>query len=1023
MYLRQIFFIFILSIILSLSTSINFVFAGSAEGMCPLPASYKVSVNNSEIENDIPARFKSKASLAVVMWYVSDESFESVKPIKVEEDSEKKYKFIATSATGTKALPKDFSKEDFDTSTGKDYINWMPSPEIYHNPEWDISKCGQEMYKYPCYKFLGFENPSEGYKWKFEKGEGWMIEEIGFAYHMDSPNLMGYFGNMGANPDESVEKKGMDEFSFKYYVPSVPAWYSISSVLTLKWSWPHKYYHVWEVNHKGGGEGAAKNKCKGCDLDLDKALVEEQENQWPTPVKYETQPKYCKLNANDEQSSYDVTKNWPAQYFYSKSNDGEGKINDPTVADKRTDNNGLDVYGLAKGLKIYSNPVIDYEPKDSASRVARINVYVTDKENIAHIQTGFADECKNTVAAECGKTISSVCSDKNLTIRIVDNNPWACKYIMEGFGNIPERKETEWNEKNFKVRFWYEVPLYQYASYTADKWQDASGIETPIIETVYSPMFVWKKVEWNSLKEFLFDGTDTKNLSYDYNQKEADGPPVDPAYTIYEKNIPLSKLFIDSKNNVEEIMQFHYATTSLGDPLGNPPYSGDLSNDQKDIEFTDNSNTPVINKFAYKPLIFTKGKGALKYFAEAHDGSLKTNGGGNEETKFNCGASGENEKNNKPYFTEDNYLQGQLKFNPESVKYMVSSKDADEMSASDPKDPTIAGTYCSSVPYDSAVQKIWIQCPKLLKNINSNVDDGETVVKYFQAWGHIEPIDVQKPNVGLKIIDLNSGSQRIVTLTNDYQTFSFYKDLVDGANKKWSTIDQKIKFSYPLFEKTLPPRPPFSDEQDLWAFQDLELLLKFSPHKKLYEGRSYAISSSTVEDSLDPYGTVEDTPLEMTHQDLMEEGKKATLAFYYAHDNIDGQRIIKSGSNVIKEKSWYKGVEAIDFETAKDIKNVFVTDTIGKGYTSWKITDQTFRDYLNNPTFKKIYMKDDYFKYPRIYFNNPNRNLDGTQIIETDPEISVVYAVADRAGNTRKFKLYLYVAPIETKINVIERKN
>lgn len=1000
--------------------------AGTADGMCPLPESYKVAVDGVEQDNDMDsAVVKSRVTLAYtimsynefVAWGIDPQK---VKPIVLDEDDVKKYKFVATSASGSKALPGDFVKGDADSTTLNDWLKWMPREEKFHNLDWDKSPCQVQMNGKPCYTFVGHTDPEKGYIWLDNKG--WQIEKIGFAYHMDSPSYFGTIGNIGYNPGESDGDKGKSEFSFAYYVPSVPAWYAASSVLTLTWSWPYKYQHKWMINHQpflDVNEGV----CKGCGLTYDEAVNKEQLSDLETPREWDTEARYCGGGLDNLPSDAKATMDWPPQNFlgdnFMVNGKPEGKscIEEPSVAEARI-GEGYSI-GAPGDMMFYSNPAIHFQPKDSAAMVARITIYVTDKGNIAHVQTGFIDESKNLINAECGKTISESGSDKNLTIRIVDNAPWANKNMMEGYGSsdniITNCVDGKWAEKNFKVRFWYEIPLYQYASYMADKWNDSAGIEKPLIEAAYSPIFVWKKLEWNSLNEFLFDGTDTKTLTYTYNHQEAEDLPIDPAYIVYEKNIPLSKLFIDSKTKKEEVFPLHYASTALGDSLGGPPYEGTQKNDALEFDFYDYNGARVIDKFASKPVKYTKGKGPLKYFVEARDGSLLTKGGGAEEEKFNCG--------DDSHFTEDNYLHPQLVYNPESVKYLVSSSAASgAVSPDSPVDPTAAGAFCMSAPYDTTVQNIWSQSPKLLNNINSNVDPGATVVQYFQAWGRVEPADTSRPNVGLKLVDTTTSLSREVMKINDIQTFSFYTELIENKDKKWSPLDNNNpKFNYPLFAGASSPRKPFSDDEELWEFKELDLLLKSSPLKRIHGGRSYVHEGDTIEDSLDPYGAAEDTQIEVTHQDLRGDGKKSSLAFYYAHDNIDGQRLIKNGNRVVKEKDWYKGVEAVEYNGGQDKAPVFVEDLLGKGYTSWKIIDKTFDD--NSEVFKKIYMKGDYCKYPLIYFNNPNRNIDGSKPNDFEAEISLSYAVKDRAGNIRKLKLYVFVVPVETKINVIERKN
>jgi len=288
-------------------------------------------------------------------------------------------------------------------------------------------------------------------------------------------------------------------------------------------------------------------------------------------------------------------------------------------------------------------------------------------------------------------------------------------------------------------------------------------------------------------------------------------------------------------------------------------------------------------------------------------------------------------------------------------------------------------------------------------------------------WGRVETKDTIKPNVGLKIIDTVRGTVRKVYKINDLSTLACYKDLVSAEGKNWALVDND-KFNYKIRDSHKTPRAPFSlndDNEKLWEFKDVQLLLNTSPNAgRIWEGKDFeGTFPDSMQDSMAPYGTAEDTKLEMTHQDMRNDTKKSNFVTWFAHDNIDGQRVKKDTAQ-IKKEDWYKGLTALDFDSDNERNPEFPDDFISKGYSSWLIKDETYADVA---VFNQMYKNGSFFKYPDLSFNNPNRKWDGNALPNGDKEISVAYGVVDQAGNKRKFKLWLYVAPLDMKILTIEK--
>lgn len=1001
------------------------VFAG-ADKLCPLPDEYKVKMDNEADFADPGCTPPGKALTEVNVNEAKNGSTNA--SFVIDENCSKQWSFRALPGS---VLPKDITGVDGDTD-GKWEI-WQPKHaegiQNHHGQNDDKSKLTQLVMSQ---KLQCFSPQMQGsiIKHYWDK-EGWKVNTVFHVYHMDSPTKYGNCGHIGYHVqkgetrDDSGAEDGFGEFEFTYKVPSVPIWYAVSSAITIKWDWEgKKVRHGWKAHHPGccpryygtipcpvcQGQG----HCTGCMYVP--WQVCQQENGLPDNQLHEPP------------DDVDCKEWFPNQFWESPAPQaGIEQPNNSKIsglkASKHFDEQGIsgEAYSVP-GNKLKSQGGAE-APDNKPIVVARATVRVKDLYNVAHVQVGTSEN-KATLQAECGKKISEI-ADKEMIIRIVDNAPHSTKLTVVDNGENT-CVDGDWDENKFKVIFWYEMPLYQYASYLGDKWKDAGGVEKPLIEVAYAPMFVWKKHTLCTKLTDFFNTSDgsTSNTSkvYWYNNDEhveyqlgggKDQSLGNPIYVIYEKKIPVSKLFVSDDDPTEDIMPWHYAITSQGDSFGNPPYSKDVANDLygycKDMNGGD-----VMGKFKYKPMDFTKGKGPLKYFVEVHDCSTLTKGGAkkSEEQKFDCSGA---------YFKEDKYEQGQLKYNPEVVKYMQYSSSSADVAAGAQIDPTQNPNQPALAEDYEDYTKEWNKNTVLTNNLNADVDGGSEVVKNFQAFGRVEIKDTIKPNVGLKIVDTVRGTIRKVYKINDLTTLACYKDLSSGEGKNWALVDND-KHNYKIRDSAKTPRPPFSlnaDNEKLWEFKDVQLLLNTSPNNgRIWEGKDFeGTFPDSMQDSMAPYGTAEDTKLEITHQDMRNDTKKSNFVTWYAHDNIDGQRVKKDTAQ-IKKEDWYKGLTSLDFDSDNEKTPEFPDDFISKGYSSWLIKDETYTDA---PVFDQMYKNGNYFKYPDLSFNNPNRKWDGNALPNGDKEISVAYGVVDQAGNKRKLKLWLYVAPLDMKIMTIEK--
>lgn len=972
----------------------------TADGCCPVPNGLRISINGTVL--------KGGESIVV------DEDT----PINVQ------FLYVPWGSGGTQNVAG--LTTDIDSTT-TDPNDWQPdhaNDEFFHDPG-PPHNCWQALGKDVDHTASGWTNCGDTCRSHAWSGVGWKATSITFNYKMDADDLASTSGYVNGIPAATVTQT--------YNVPSVPRAYRIEAGLSMTWQWPHSLEHVWE--HKAA---VPDNEDNGTD---------EEGNELPHGNGFCDDCGQSKsgLGPGSEVGRTSATvRNSPAtrddprkQYWgHSIIENCAGaeplrrstELCDPNTGALVVRNaDGSVTTGKALGISVF--------------------VIVRDKSPIAHIQSGFGAD--NVMKAECGKKISAT-DNRKLKVRIVDNAPCA---TPEAFADtsIPTAIRTKvqnavssgganCKDNNFQLVFWYEWPIYQYMSYYIDDYllknPTTGNMDThKFCNVLYSPMFVWKQgKKWDKLSNFI---DDPKNSSTTKIRvcKDADAIAAAPykggQYIIYEGEFPLDYLLKGDDASEEDYAPIYYAKSALGDGFGNPGYAkaADASPLYDQVKSQKDGSTSLIGKFKYKPINFKNGKGPLKYFFEACDASGF--GGGKGEAKFNCKSH---------YFKEstaaaaDLYTQPQLRFNPDEVKYMVKSTDP-TASANLPNDgsavDTTAGTggYCPSDDYaGDSVQTKWKTNTTLLNDaLAKDVDDAATRVNNFQAWGRIEIVDKLKPVVGFYVKNTVTNATRFIYKVDDIYASCGSKlpqfgttSLDSQPESTWATIDlpnQRDRYNYYLLDGTgsTPttgnPNVPFDNTEDEWLFDQPPL----DSNNKLYEGASGTAQGLGI-------GVGEGIALLVLHQDLRNTPTSgvATFVRYYAHDNIDGQRVARVG-NSSPLADWFKGVAAdTNNHVTPTSGSSFADDLINKGYLTWKITDSTFPSETD-PAFEATYKTGSYFTYPNVTFSNPNSNWDGTPI-GTQRDIYFSYAVIDRNNNWRSIKVKLYVAPTETNITTLEKR-
>lgn len=963
-------------------------FAQNVDGCCPFPTEIKIKING--------------------------QSYGYNQMLVVDEDTPMNVEFVAVPFGGGEIPLTSFTNGALDSTT-LDPKDWQP----VHNPK-HVEK--DPPVDNPCWTAAGDnENFGDSHQWI---NPGWKINEVKFWYNTD-------FSKIGNNSNETGNT--FQPFSYTYNVPSVPDTYIFYAWMSMRWEWngtlKHKWIHSGWVEEKDA-DGNPTGKCKICNTNESNNAVLLINSNFSTP--YINTP-----------MSQDISSNGSILWDDSQvQNNGGGK----PLARQTFLNYGSSGSGLG--------PLSDGVHVGTVGKVltARVRVIVRDKKNIAHVQTGFGGD--NILKAQNGQKVSGTDDQKKLTIRVVDNNPNAVDTKLTGgssyisLADLASAHDASGNDagckdENFKMIFWYEWPIYQYASHKLFDYFDkdpATGADVPpqhnFCNVIYSPMFVWKKGKvWTKMSEFINDSKNTSSPRFKLFKDGADATE-NPDIIVYEGTFPLDYLFTSADTNKEDIVGWHYAKTSRGDAFGNPAY--DKDKDSSPLFDTYQPGGKFLKDFfAYPPVNYKNGKGPLKYFVEVRDCS--NNGGGTNEVNFNCA---ETYFSDFPAEPAKAYTHPQLIFNSDVVKFMVKSEHAPigtplnttgaQISTTDIPGGSPEAAYCASEDYSGdPIQSKWKDIAYIKNYLNPNADSpSENILKYYQAWGKIEIEDKIKPNLGIYIKNTVKQNSRRVYMEDGIETLyyrgaaskldQFTRTNVDSnPDRKMAVIDKTDKYNYCLLPDTYTPNPnppanstgnfdvPFDDLRDEWVFDQIPK----NSDNKLFEG-----DELTQDTNKHGYGVGKDIQLIVKHQDLCEENKAAYFVPYFAYDNIDGQRIPKDGQNFTLPDEWYKGVAADNNSHNTPNNPMFADNMINLGFVTWAIKD----DNYDQATADSIYKVGNYYSYPKLTFSNVNCDWNCTPL-NGGKEISVSYAVIDQNKNHRKIKMNLFVAPTDMSIVTIEK--
>ncbi|HNY10888.1 MAG TPA: hypothetical protein PKK26_04775 [Candidatus Wallbacteria bacterium] len=528
--------------------SVPYVYAG-ADGMCPLPTELKLKVKVGGVDKDL-------------LPYDKDHPNDNI--LYVDEDEAIDVKFLAT------PFPAGASDVDLSTvsagaldgtTAGNDKASvWQPDHmHTTFNHEGALPH-GTEPHDDCCWKGPnGHEDWGDSHQWG---GTGWKIKDMVFNYSLDSEGLAHNEMNESGNAPASV-------VGFKYNVPSVPKAYTIRVELGFTWQWNYSLTHRWahdgRVDVKGAtdssGHEIGDGKCDHClepftnttkDIPFGNVNAEISDPRLPINPDYGN---ICYRGGEAE------NPNW---YHTCVENCPAGS----TFALDRS------VYLTTKCLK-------DSETgKYLKTLVRNFKIVVRDKSNIAHIQTGFHNgtNSDNIINGQCGQLLSTTDTDKKISIRIVDNAACATDPVEIKKALAADAK---FNDDDFELTFWYEWPVYQYASYFLSTFKEAdpvtgalTGPEHKFCNMIYSPMFVWKKGKaWGKLSDYLDDAQNTgSKFGKPFNGNIQTGN--DAEFVVYDCTFPLDYLLKGTEPR-EDIAPFHYAKTSYGDSFGNPGYAID----------------------------------------------------------------------------------------------------------------------------------------------------------------------------------------------------------------------------------------------------------------------------------------------------------------------------------------------------------------------------------------------------------------------------------------------------------------
>lgn len=618
--------------------------------------------------------------------------------------------------------------------------------------------------------------------------------------------------------------------------------------------------------------------------------------------------------------------------------------------------------GVSQGTLFDNNKPFNQTGSDYHADVARSSILVHDKWRITHLS--FGDGQKAEWNTTTGEKVTDLDNHK-VKFRLFDN---AAHMRTEALDLSDKTWDDKFKNDEFKAIFWYEDVVYDYY-----------GMQNPALglkEVFYSPKFVLKKgAKWEDCKTFL-----SKGIAHPMSA----GQPctTNPQYVKFDLEFDSKELFDGQGGDKEDCMPVHYGLTALGDEFGGPrwelgSYDGEPFNTYEGVAL----------KMKSKPINFQNGRGPLKCFFEIKQCSVfdeKQNGAGHE--KFICDES---------YFFKDidkgdsKYCE-QVKFNPEKIEYVQEPKtDLHDASNGESVNAEQGTTDLPITKYEGDCADKWKDNPE--------VQNGKSP-EMFQAWGKIFLKDDDRPGVGLRVYNKSSQKYRDIYYKNSIDKLEFYEGLRGSGQK---TVLRNDEFGGP---------EQYTDEAEEWKFTGTP--------KELGQGED----EFTPPDKGQGYGLFEDVELEMSHNDLKSNEKHGSVLCFYAHDNIDGQRMKQT---MTVPKGWfYKGVECEGNDREKypsgAMGDVYANDRIGEGYKSWLVFDNSFSE----PKMLEKYRPDgNNFIYPNVTFNNPNVKADGSELNAGASDIHVSYLVRDKAGNTRKFLLKFFVKAIDVNINTLERQD
>lgn len=938
--------------------------AAQVDGMCPLPKEYYFDKSGGE--NATPESDTSLDQTLHGQTISGDVEWVQNEPHYEENENENPVTAkLIVKGEGAEIDPSAIRKGAVDSTTASCNKETCPWSPKYEDYHIYTKESPPSQYlQWMQSNFTCWVPPPRG-EGTWQGLEGWKIKDQSFAYHYDGPTLWGQVGGIGNNTDDS----GDEGFSGDPKHPD-PYKFVVPSV-------PYNYFITsvytakWEwvyskKRHPWRFIGTPMSPPTPPICSVCRQLWSLPAHQLgPGPHNYDWNPPDV-----DAMNSQGVK---PDQ-FYSF---GQPVINDPGVADAREGNDKtLDKDGVSQS-SLYDNGK-SFSLTQQPAVISRSSIRIHDMKRIAHISFGDGSKCEwNTTT---GEKITET-DNHEVEFQLFDNAPHMRIGPTQEHG-IREAGDNYKNE-HFKAIFWYEDIVYDYLS----KRNPALGLN----EVFYTPKFVLKRgAVWEGdqgFQNFLNHGT---------SQADGNGGPdqPNPLFTRWDLKFKTDELFNGAGGDREDVVAWHYADTSLGDQFGTPrwergEYDGEKWNSYGGLD--------VCSNMENRPLNMIKGRGPLKCFFEVRQLSQrdeKANGAGNE--KFDCEGK---------YFFHDlikgnGKYQEQVKYNPEVVEYIQEPGQATVDGGPQEIDP-------ENGPGNQAIEKYEDKADSWKGKYPTK--NGKSDEQY-QAFGRILIKDNDRPNVGIRIYNKSSQKYREIYYRNSIDKLEFYDGLKSNPGKKSSLRND---------EDDGPTQ--YTNEDEEWRFEKLP--------GDIGQGET---KLDALPAGGDGYGLFEDVELEMSHNDLKgrddpEKEKLGSVLCFYAHDNIDGQRM--KYKNDVDNDYYYKGVASLqNMKVVRETKNSpvitsesYADGMIPRGYSSWFVHDNSFshekwlEKYMDAPR--------QYFLYPNITFNNPNAKSDGSELNPGASDFHVSYMVNDRAGNTRKFFLRFFVKAIDVNINTLERQD